>query len=108
MRVLRAFCWCLFALGAWQFAGMGTHYSAPVAGADARFVRTYGAPWSPWLTRQCVDGMVPSRLVCTEWRSDFHPASGSVLLLCLGVAAGGLAQWMSARQGAAPARRGPR
>ena len=108
MRVFRALCWCLFALGAWQFAGMGVHYSAPVAGADARFVRSYGASWSPWLTRYCVAGMAPSSLACTEWRSEFHPASGSVLLLVLGVAAGGWAQWMSARKEVAPARPGAR
>lgn len=89
MQKLRPYCWMACIIGVVQFFGW-TQYTFESSGADRPSVsmRTYGASWSPWLTRTCETPVDRPLGRCDLWHDEVHPLSASALLLLLGIAGG--------------------
>jgi hypothetical protein len=92
MQKLRPYCWAICFIGVVQFFGW-TGYTFEASSADGQAVsmHTYGAAWSPWLTRTCQTPVDRPLGRCDLWHDEVDPLSISVLLLLLGVASGAVA-----------------
>ena len=89
MRTARTICLWICFIGVLQFFGW-TRYTFESLGADRPSVsmHTYGAAWSPWLTRTCETPVDRPLGRCDLWHDEFHPLSASALLLLCGIAGG--------------------
>jgi hypothetical protein len=92
MQKLRPYCWVICFIGVVQFFGWtGYTFEASSADKPAVSMHTYGAAWSPWLTRTCQTPVDRPLGRCDLWDDEVDPLSMSVLLLLVGIAGGAVA-----------------